>query len=361
MAGSETGALCGSSRSAYAGPQLGAPCGRVVPSARPADVECSELPFSSGSNSEMKLYLVLPTFRREEALRRVLVAVGQQTLLPTMTIVVDNASSLRCAEVVAQVADDMPQHRVMYVDAGDNTGSAGGTAIGMRVALRQAEDDDWIMRCDDDLLPPAKDFFEVIVAEGRQCLARDPLAGALGRAGARYDVRRSRLSKPSHDSGNRFVLVDYLATGWCPIYRVSAVRDVGVFRSDLFFGLTEVEYGLRMTRRGYHLYRLDLPEHKRAPASQAKRRLEAPTWRRYYSLRNQIVIHREYFGVRSAVRVAIVVGVLKPLANIIATPGLALQHLKLNLKAIFHAFRGRLGRTVEPTLTGGELDRRSGT
>jgi GT2 family glycosyltransferase len=314
--------------------------------------------FHLVTGESMAFYLVVPTFRREEALQSLLTAVGQQTFLPRLTIVVDNASSDRCAQTVESLAAQNPQLRLLYVDAGDNTGSAGGTAIGMKLALDQAADHDWIMRCDDDQLPPTQDFFQTVLTAGERCLALHPSMGGLGRNGARYDSRSSRLIKPPHDPDRRFVPVDYLATNWFPIYRVRAVRDVGVFRSDLFFGFTEFEYGLRMSRGGYHLYRLDLPEHNRKGPRATNRRLEAPTWRRYYSLRNHIVISREYYGTFSALRVAVVTGLLKPLANILTTPRLAFQHLRLNLRAINDARRGRLGRTLEPTLIDGALDLR---
>ena len=306
----------------------------------------------------MAFYLVVPTFRREEALQSLLTAVGQQTILPKLTIVVDNASSDRCARAVASLAAQNPHLYLLYVDAGDNTGSAGGTAIGMKLVLDQAADHDWIMRCDDDQLPPAPDFFETVLTAGQRCLALDPSMGGLGRNGARYDTRSARLVKPPHDPDRRFVPVDYLATNWFPIYRVRSVRDVGVFRSDLFFGFTEFEYGLRMGRGGYHLYRLDLPEHNRKGPRATNRRLEAPTWRRYYSLRNHIVISREYYGALSAWRVAVVTGILKPLANIFTTPRVACKHLRLNFRAITDALRGRMGRTLEPTIIDGTLDLR---
>jgi rhamnopyranosyl-N-acetylglucosaminyl-diphospho-decaprenol beta-1,3/1,4-galactofuranosyltransferase len=306
----------------------------------------------------MALYLVVPTFRREEALRQLLIAVGHQTTLPSLTIVVDNASSDDCAAVVSTIAEQIPQLRLKYVDAGTNTGSAGGTAVGMTTALTIAKDDDWIMRCDDDQLPASNNLFRTLLTEAQRCLAADAQTGAVGRNGARYDVRAARLVKPPHNSSSRFVPVDYLSTGWFPIFRVSAVREAGVFRTDLFFGFDEVEYGLRLTRRGYRLYRLDLPGHDRTLTRPPDLRLGSATWRRYYSLRNQIVISREYFGLGAALRVAMETGLLKPLANVPPTPGLALQHLQLNMKAITHAFQGRLGRAVEPSLIGGELDRR---
>src|SRR5207244_290313 len=78
------------------------------------------------------------------------------------------------------------------------------------------------------------------------------------------------------------------------------------------------------------------------------RRVEPWSWRRYYSLRNLIIILIRSGDRRSAVRIALVVGLLKPLANLPSSPRVAATHIRGNLKAIRDGFGGRLGRRLEP-------------
>jgi hypothetical protein len=75
--------------------------------------------------------------------------------------------------------------------------------------------------------------------------------------------------------------------------------------------------------------------------------LGAASWRRYYSLRNIVVIARRS-GLGVAARVALVRGVAKPAASLLIDPRLAVDHLRLNAQAVRDGFAGRLGRTVEP-------------
>lgn len=161
----------------------------------------------------MVVCLILPTYRRDPQLDRVLTAVRQQTEPPRAVFVVDNASSNSCASLVERQAQQAPVTDIRYIDAGDNTGPAGGTAIGMLAALERAADDDWLMRCDDDQAPPNDRFFQDRLRVAQDCIARDPQTGAVGSSGARYDRSRARLVKPPADPDSTYISVDYLATG----------------------------------------------------------------------------------------------------------------------------------------------------
>lgn len=307
----------------------------------------------------MRLFIVIPTYLRNDDLAALLQAIVAQTIHPYAVIVVDNGSSSTCMEVVNSAAALCPDIHFKYVDPGVNTGSAGGTAIGMRLAVELADYQDWIMRCDDDLVPTSDDLLEVNCKEAQRCRALDARTAGLGRHGARYDAATFQLTKPSHDSTTKYVPVDYLATNHYPLFSVAAVTEVGVFREDLFFGFSEVEYGLRLRRAGYRLYRLDLPDQWRHPSSSPRKRLGPVTWRRYYSLRNHIVVVRELYGLGPAIRLSLQVGILKPLYNMISAPRLGAQHLVLGMRAILDAFCGRLGEQVKPTVHEGKLALRS--
>jgi hypothetical protein len=150
------------------------------------------------------------------------------------------------------------------------------------------------------------------------------------------------------------VKVDYIASGRLPLYSVRAVRDVGPFHGALFFSLSEIEYGLRLRRAGYLLYGhgdLWLATRTRSGrlnfTPSPSRRLSEPRWRRYYSLRNTIYVLRRFGHRGGAVRVTLIHGLGKPLANVLLTPRAALQHLRLNSKAIRDGWRSRLGRRLE--------------
>lgn len=133
-----------------------------------------------------------------------------------------------------------------------------------------------------------------------------------------------------------------------------AVRHVGAFRRDFFFGYTEVEYGLRMKQSGYKLYRFDARDGAKRNPRKRTAALSPVTWQQYYSLRNHLVLASEYSGRRACVRIA-ATALAKPALNFPRHPRRAGEALYWNTLAIAHATRGRLGRTVDPWLVDGTL------
>src|SRR5687767_3116817 len=119
------------------------------------------------------------------------------------------------------------------------------------------------------------------------------------------------------------VSVDFIGGGHFPLYRVQAIRAAGPFSPDIFFGLSEVEHGLRLRSAGYSLYADgDLWRGRREVAGRIglelnpSLRLRQMNWRRYYGLRNVIYILRSYGRRRAAIRVTVIQGIGKPLVNL---------------------------------------------
>lgn len=308
-------------------------------------------------NAEPRCFVVVPTYHRDDRLRVTLSNILSQTNPPRLEIiVVDNAGQQSCEEICNVFAHN-DEASLRYVNAESNLGAAGGTALGMEIVLQEADDSDWIVRCDDDSPNLSKDLLGVLALKAQRLRASDPSVAGLGTSGSLFDYRRCRLLKPLNSSSAEIIDVDYLATNMYPFFSVGAVRNVGTFRKDLFFGHDEVEFGLRLRRHGYRLCRIDVPNQERRPSTTSWR-LGSPGWRRYYALRNIVVIAREYCGPFTALRVSVIRGLLKPLLNLFVEPGNAIRHLRLNARAVMDAYLGRMGRTLEPRLIAGELDLR---
>ena len=305
----------------------------------------------SGKHSTGGVRIVLPTFRRDDALAKTLRRLGEQSRAPVQVLVIDNAARPDCRRLCEKLAADLP-FIVTYLATDENVGPAGATALGMRHLVPSMCADDWIGRCDDDSPEISSDHFGRL-ARFIETIPNLKTVGAVGTHGACWDPRRATLSEKT-SSWTGVSEVDYLATGWFPLYRVGAIQQVGVFRDDLFFGLTEPEYGLRLRRAGFAVLRLDTGPR---PRPQVSRRANAPTWRQFYSNRNRIVLAREYGAPFAATRVVAAL-VVKPLLNMPRQPSLALRSLAWNLRAVYAAMTGRMGRTVEPRLVSDQLDSR---
>jgi GT2 family glycosyltransferase len=275
-------------------------------------------------------------------------------------VVIDNEPNPSTeANVRASYADAS----VEYIPTPENLGPAGGIALGMRQVLEVADDGDWVLLVDDNDPPYAAGLLGDLEKFGETMLIQDRRTAAVGVVGARFDWRRCRLigmGRLADGQSGDAVPVDVIGGGHFPIYRVGAIRTVGPFSPELFWGFEELEYGLRLRRAGFSLYANRSLWQERATNdpnigadTRASLRLTDFSWRRYYELRNLLHILRSFHRTGSAVRVSIVRGIGKPLANLVFSPRTSMKHLEINAKACRDAWMGRMGRTVEPETADG--------
>jgi hypothetical protein len=209
----------------------------------------------------------------------------------------------------------------------------------MKHCLQHASDIDWICLLDDD--DPLSD--ESVLADHARiaCADGSSALGGVGGRGGVLDLHRAvlRPCKPGDDA-------DYLANGYCTLYRIAAVRMIGPFDAKLFFGFEEFDFGLRLNAAGWKLRVVSRPGAWSESGRPPSWRVEHFNWRRYYSLRNFVYLMRVHGHLWLAVRASVVNGISKPLLNLPFRPRLAWTHLRMNALAIYHAWTGRLGYTV---------------
>jgi glycosyltransferase involved in cell wall biosynthesis len=308
---------------------------------------------SPRNGSDGKLYGVLVTFRRPKELANALERICGQSRAPDRLVVVDNSPTSEQRALVNRFSAGPSVTE--YVPTEQNAGFAGGVAIGMRHVLEYAADKDWIVVLDDDDPPASATALAELERFARDMFDQDPATAVVGIVGGRFDWRRGRMSRVPDAELTGPVLVDFIGGGHLPLYRVSAIRSQGSFSSDIFFGLSEVEHGLRLRRAGFSIYANGLLWRERREIAgrigvdaHPSLRLTTMNWRRYYSLRNTIYILRSHHRFGAAVRVSLVQGIGKPLANLPLAPRRAAQHLSLNWRACWDGWRGNMGRRIEP-------------
>lgn len=304
-----------------------------------------------------RLHGVLVTYRRLNRLKVMLERLEGQTRGLDTLVVVDNCPG---PESAALVADHTSAAGVVeYVPAPDNLGPAGGIALGMRRLLQVQSDEDWVVTLDDDDPPGEATLLADLLCFGERMLGRDPRTAGVGLMGARFDFKRARMVRIVDGELSGCVTVDYIGGNQFPCYRLAAVRALGPFRSELFFGLEELEFGLRLRAAGYSLYahgdlwavrrrrngRTDLVVGPTVRMRPGKRKL---VWRRYYNVRNLVAILRAHGHHWTAARAGLTRGVGKPLINVVLDPAGSVPHLRAGARAVYDGWMGRLGRTVEP-------------
>jgi len=299
-----------------------------------------------------RVFAILVTYRRPAELSRMLERLAASDRVPDELVVVDNDPT-----PAARTAVERFPGTTLFVGAPENLGPAGGIALGMARVLDQADSDDWVLLLDDDDPPHDGLSLRKLVAFGDRMFGLDPNTGGVGLVGARFDLRRGEMVRVPDAELTGPVALDYLGGNQFPLYRVDAILRVGTFREGLFFGFEELEFGLRMRRAGFALY-ADGDEWRTwrstwgrlGIAVRPAAALGEPGWRRYYALRNLIAILRAAGSIRGALRVTLVLGLAKPLRNLVRRPRLAAAHLALGWRATRDGWMGRMGRTVEPDL-----------
>jgi glycosyltransferase involved in cell wall biosynthesis len=290
---------------------------------------------------------VLVTFRRPDDLDRSLDAIASQSAPFDELVVVDNDPSERTRSIVEHHRGASETSTYTYIDSATNLGPAAGRSLGAQRIMARADDDDWIVFLDDDDPLPTREVVERLVASAERMLEIDPRTAGVGLRGARLERWSGRLIPVDATGVPR---VDHLHGNRVPCYRVGALRRVGLFDARLFFGFEELELGMRLRKAGHRLFAdgdlydsvrmaMDVPE----PRSTPSRSLDAPSLRRYYALRNRLVVLGRERLYLQAFGWALVAGVLKPAAWLAMRPSVAWRNLRLNLTAIGDACAGRLG------------------
>jgi glycosyltransferase involved in cell wall biosynthesis len=304
--------------------------------------------------SDSKVHGVLVTFRRSAILAETLGRLAKQTRRLDTLVVVDNDSVNGESQNVVMSNLDAAEN-VEYLASPSNLGPAGGLSLGASHIQATAKPSDWIMFLDDDNPPRTEVGVEEVVAFAEEMALRDRNTAGVGLVGARFDYKEGRIVRLPDRELRGPIEVDHIGGNQLPCYRVSAMREVGLPDTQLFFGFDDLEYGLRLSEAGRRLYvRGDLWARerefygRRGRDKAEGRRIGPIGWRDYYSIRNLVWILRSRGHHLGAARVIVRSVIGKSVYSLSGKPHAALAHLRQGLHASFDAYTGRMGRTIEP-------------
>ena len=291
---------------------------------------------------------MLVSRRRPQATDHTLSRVLSQRMPVCLLVVVNVEADADTQKVVDAWSARHPE--VEYLPIADNVGPAGAVRIGVEMLLRRRPDAEFIALFEDDDPPPDDEALARLVAHLEQFSPAERVGG-VGLHGACFSWPLAVLRRPAL-SKDGYAEVDYLAGGAVPLFRRALFEEVRAYDPTLFFGFEELEFGLRARAAGWRLHIIagsdDWPRRKgRGRVGWAA--LEEWNWRRYYSLRNLLVILLRRRRWITALHVALGRGIIKPLPLLAVRPSLAVRHLRFNVAAIRDALTGRLGRTVPPS------------
>jgi GT2 family glycosyltransferase len=293
----------------------------------------------------------ITTFNRPQALGRSIEALLAQSRLPDALLVVDNGSGPDAARVVERFADP----RIVYFPTGENLGSAGGVATGMEQLYQRGYD--WIHSVDDDNPPKTADTIERLCA----LIERndDGTLGAVAAVGTRWDWRRGVYSRLPDHALEGDVAIDTIGGNSQLTVHRRVIEAIGTPEKAFFFGFYDPLYCLRMQQAGFRLM-VDgsLMHQYRSMAGRLnleRRQARVPAdpydslWRRYYVTRNYIFRMTRTFGRRDLARRQAARVLAGSATAWLRGPRYGARFTTMAVRGVVDGYRGRLGRTIEPT------------
>lgn len=246
----------------------------------------------------MRVTAVLVAYNRRELLRESLLALEAQSRPVDRLVVVDNASDDGAADVAAEMLEAWGD-RARLVRLTENTGGAGGFAVGIAAAV--AEDGiDWVWVMDDDTVPGPDALAGALAAHERYCESgQDDLAVMGSRVvwtdGADHPMNTPKAKIRASDEereraaaagGMEIRSISFVSA----FLRADRVRGLGLPVADYFLWNDDFEYSARLLRGARGLYVPgSVVTHKTVKRGSSD---ADPGARFYFEVRNKIWVFR---------------------------------------------------------------------
>ncbi len=293
---------------------------------------------------------VIVTYNRKSKLLECLTRLQHSSEPPEAVLVVDNASTDGTLEAVRA---HFPQVQVLALPL--NAGGAGGFRAGMRAAYARGHEYVWLF--DDDAYVDER-CLERLLAHARTADVTVPLQ--LDQANRKYGVYRwrNRLIEVDKDDDRAFPIDIFAFVG--PLIHRRVIERVGYPRADFFICADDMEYALRIASAGfqvvcvpgaifYHDYGGNT-----VPVTRFGRKSDRstqPAWKKYYAVRNEILIARDIRASR-AQRLSVLLGIASrfgraAVGELVYEPDF-LQRWKYALIGLMDGALNRTGKRVTP-------------
>lgn len=284
------------------------------------------------------------TYNRPDTLLETIQAIFDQTYPPDFLWIIDNSENLETDHAIAGLLD----FRIRYYRMGYNTGPAGAAAKGLELCVQEGAD--WIYWGDDNDPPFRLDCFERLLA------IRDvnPFCGVLGSVGHFFDRKKGVIKRIQTRllEKKEWVEVDSIAGGMCMLVSAEVVKAGVLPDKNLFFGFEELDFCLKVSRKGFALV-VDCGLFLEARKESGRLDFERPTYqqkknlaREYYSLRNLLYIS-ETLTLDAMKKRLFGKWLAKAFYGYRYGLGYGWRNMRMIFLAFWHYFRGIKGKTVE--------------
>jgi rhamnosyltransferase len=257
-------------------------------------------------------------------------------------IIVDNRSS---AEAVNMLRALCRGNNIELIENRENLGIATALNQGARRAIEHGYA--WLLALDQDSWPEADlviTLSDVYAAHpARQSVK---MIGSNYRSGVSGYIALSCNGAPSHSIEREAVITS------CSLMSLQAFEEIGQFRDDFFIDQVDDEYCLRLRAHHYKVIISCRPLMVHLLGKETTHKFlwkrpvcsNQPPLRKYYIMRNRLVLYKKYlltepFWVLQSLR-----GVLRETALLLLFEEKKLEKLRAMLLGVWHAITGHMGK-----------------
>ena len=291
-----------------------------------------------------KLGAFIITYKRPRILLATIQAIFSQTNPPEFLWVIDNSEYLDTEYAVASLQDS----RIRYYSMGYNSGPAGAAAKGLELCMKEGAE--WIFWGDDNDPPFRSDCFDRLLA----IKDVNPFCGVLGAVGHFFDRKKGVIKRIQTRLLEKkdWIEVDSVAGGMCMLVSAEVVKAGVLPDKDLFFGFEELDFCLKVSRKGFALV-VDCKLFLEARKETGRLDFERPPYQQ------KINLAREYYSLRNLLHISDSL-TLKSMRNRLIGKWFAKafygyryglsygwKNSRMIFLAFWHYFRGVKGKTVE--------------
>ncbi len=306
----------------------------------------------SEPSATLRVAAVVVTYNRSALLQQAIAALLAQTCQLARIVIVDNASTDDTTAVMHALG--WTNHPLITcLSNAENLGGAGGFCTGIAHCLK--EDLDWIWLTDDDAIAEPAALAALLAVAPDPSNVYGSAAVCTGNDGRSELCWPVTINAPTGEQVSRdpAALPALTPTASLPflgfLIAPTLVQRIGLPDAAFFISGDDIEYVLRARRYGAASYlvrdsRLHHPRPSDYHFSVAGRRvfcLRLAPWRRYFYVRNKVVIARRHLGL--ALYTATLPGLLlRLLATLLHEPDRRRQ-LRAYLTGLWDGWLGHLG------------------
>lgn len=240
----------------------------------------------------MKLGVVIVTYNRLDLLKECVNACLKQTVKFSDIFIVNNAST----DGTSKYLNKLNREEVHIINSKTNLGGAGGFYLGIKAANKY--DLDYLLIIDDDAIIDFKYNENILPYMQNESSDIFAFSGTVKTNNKIQYEHRRHMDKNfkcgfSTDEEYSRDYFDYELATFCGLYvNMDIIRKIGLPKKEFFIWFDDTEYSIRILKyskiRNINAAELN---HKTKIVVNS-----GYNWKSYYSIRNQIIIMKQYFS-----------------------------------------------------------------